>query len=251
MVETGRAAARRNLLEVVVPALLVTVGVIAGILLTVQRLPDRYASSAVVSFSPREERYLGADAMQLLAARYVASLSAPVTLRTVAIESRIDLGELKDAVNATIEPGTLNMSIVTVLPDPATAAAVSNRLAATAQRQSASDKFLRAEVVAVAVVPNAPSDPNRSLLSVLGVLLGLVLGGLTAFGAARYRRRIRRWLLPSASDLAESAPIVIGIESGDRIRPEIPGQSEPRRGSGEETELRGRLPAAREWPGRG
>ena len=152
--------------------------VIGTVFLSVNREPDVYTSRAVLSLSPRDVNRVGADSLQLATSRYVAFLSAPSTLRQVAI----GLGEPPSAVGSAsevvVQPNTVNLQVSVTMEDPAKAAAVANGIAAAGLRLAGTDGLVSMELVVPGVVPTVPSGPKRRLIMIGGVGAALALAVL-------------------------------------------------------------------------
>jgi len=181
----------------------VAVAVVAGAASYVVSLPDQYTSTTVVSFAPRVDRPSGADTLQVLASKYVAFLSSPATLRSVAASTGEDARELQDAVRAEIAPATVNLTVSATLDDPARAASTANAFAAAAAAESIDDANLRADVLTPAVEPLGPSGPPRTLMLAVASVAGLGAGLLVGAALAGVRRAALRGRAPEDLEARE------------------------------------------------
>ncbi len=185
--EDARPGLLGTLLRRVLPGILVAAAVLLGALSYAESRPDQYTSVAIVTFSPRVDRPVSADTLQVLAAKYVSYLSSPATQRRIAEETGADPRTIRDALDAEIPPATASLSVSMTLPDPDRATTLANALASAAARESIDDVNLRAEILAPAVVPREPSGPARLLIALAGVLAALAAGVLTVLLLDRVR----------------------------------------------------------------
>lgn len=184
---TRLPAVFRQMLGRLVPGLLVAGAVLAGVVYYVDTRPDEYTSVAIVTFSPRVDRPTGADTLQVLAAKYVAFLSSPATQRRVSDEIGVDARTIRDSLQAEIPPATASLSVSVTMTDPETATRLANALASVAARESIDDVNLRAEILAPAVVPLAPSGPPRTLIAAAGAGFAVAAGVFVVMALERIR----------------------------------------------------------------
>lgn len=169
-------SAVRRVASTVVPALLVVVAVLAGVLSYSSTRAETYTSEAVVTFSPRVDRSVGADTLQVLAAKYVSFLASPATQQRIAEDVGIDAAIVRDALDVEIPPATVSLTVSVTLPDPVRATVLANALSAAAARESIDDVNLRGEILAPAIVPFEPDGPSRALINAIGLAVALVAG---------------------------------------------------------------------------
>ena len=174
-------------------ASLVAVPVFAAIAAYANVIPASYDGTAVVAFSPRPERDVGADTMRVVLPKYIAFITARATANRVAptLNPPEKGGELNSAVDATVAADTANLTIVVRLPTPQRAAAAANAMAAEAVRFSADDKLILGEVVAPALAPSQPAAPRRKLIMAAGLVVAALLGSVVAFLLERGLPRAR------------------------------------------------------------
>lgn len=182
-----RSGALRRIASTVVPALLVVVAVLAGVLAYSGTRAETYTSEAVVTFSPRVDRPVGADTLQVLAAKYVSFLASPATQQRIAEDVGIDAATVRDALDVEIPPATVSLSVQVTLPDPVRATVLANALSAAAARESIDDVNLRGEILAPAIVPFEPDGPSRTLINAVGLAVALVAGLLALLLFERLR----------------------------------------------------------------
>ena len=153
--------------------------------------PDTYTSTAVLSLSPRDTGEVGSDDLTLAASRYVAYLSAPATLDSVATELGIRPGTVAKSTKVVQQPATVSLRISVSGPGAQEGAEIANALARAGVRQSVDDTQVVVDLIVPAVVPVAPSGPPRRLLYLVGGAGALCLGVLAvlALGYARPRER--------------------------------------------------------------
>lgn len=160
----------------------------------VESLPPEYRAEAVVAITPRAEaENASSDTVRIVAPSYVAYLTAPATINDIAATLQTDRSQISDAIEASVAPDSGNLSVSATSSDPRDAQVVANAFASAAVDLSQGDELLQAEVIAPAVTPKSPSGPPRKLLEMAALLVGLLLGVVTALVLERGRPRIRSW----------------------------------------------------------
>jgi len=170
--------------------LLVALPLALGVAVYARSLPAQYDAETTVAFAPRLGSQVGADVVRVVLPRYVTLLSADATVQQVASDLHVTPDALAGA-DVSVATDTANLDIVVRGTDPATAAAIANALARTALTASKDDELLQAQQVATALPPHSPSAPPRGLLTLAGLVAGLVAGLGCAFLAERGSPRLR------------------------------------------------------------
>lgn len=174
-------------------AALITLGVVTGAVFYVQGLPSEYQSETVIALAPRPETGAGADTVQVVAPKYVAFITAPQTIRSATVRLGVSPDAISDAIDATLQPDSGNLTITATGRNPRLLAEAANLLAEETVRLSARDELLSAEVVAEATVPTVPSGPPRLLLEAAALAVGVLAGVTISLLVERGRPRIRSW----------------------------------------------------------
>lgn len=160
----------------------------------VSTLPSQYDGVAIVSVAPRAGvSNAGADTVRVIGPKYVAFVTSPQVASVVARETGVSRTDVQDALDATIQPDTGNITITARLESPILAARVANAAAAEAVDFGKSDELLTSEIVAGAIADAVPAAPPRRLIIAASVLVALLLGVATAVLVERLRPRIRSW----------------------------------------------------------
>lgn len=182
----------------------------AEVFLAVANSSDAAGMAQGITYSQQQARNFAAVATRQLVLQPVADdLGGDVTV-----------SELRAQVSASVP---LNTSIVTIQatdPSPERAARVANAVATSladstgrlAPESEARASSVRVQSVEQATVPRAPSSPNVALWTLLGGLLGLLLGLLFVGVRDAFRARVRTAAQASA---ITHAP-VLGIVSRRR-----------------------------------
>jgi uncharacterized protein involved in exopolysaccharide biosynthesis len=189
---------RGSPLALVVALMLCVGATVAGY---VNAQPDTYTSTAVLSLSPRDPAETGSDDLALAASRYVAYLAAPATQNKIGATLGERPGEVPEATTVMQQPATVNLRISVVGTAPESGAEIANALAAAGVRASVDDSQVVADVVVPAVVPVAPSGPQRRLLLLVGGAVALCLGVVAWLALGYLRPR-----LEVSSDATASSP---------------------------------------------
>lgn len=165
-----------------------------GAIVYVESLPAEYEAEAVVALTPRSDSpTASSDSVRIVAPSYVAYLTAPATIREVARDLSADPTTVGDAARASVAPDSGNLTISATSLDKEDAPVIANAFADAAVELSQTDELLEAKVIAPAVTPGSPSGPPRKLLEAAALLVGLLLGTVTALLLERGRPRIRSW----------------------------------------------------------
>lgn len=174
-------------------ALLIAIGIVTGAVLYVEGLPSEYEARGVVALTPRPDAGAGADTVRVIGPKYVAFLTAPETIRSVALQLGTTVDSIEESIDAAIQPDSGNLTITSTSRNPRLATETVNALIAETVRFSATDQLLSAEKVAEAVVPRTPSGPPRLLLEIAALMVGALAGITIALLVERGRPRIRGW----------------------------------------------------------
>ncbi|HEX2039068.1 MAG TPA: CpsD/CapB family tyrosine-protein kinase [Acidimicrobiales bacterium] len=188
----------------------IAAGVVIGVTLYAEGLPDEYDGTTIVAFSPRPGTGAGADIVRVDVPKYVEYVTARETVDAVASTLGERAGVLRRAVDASVAPDSGNLFITVRLGSPTRAANAANALATQTLTFAASDPLLGAVQVARALPESSPSGPPRRLYQAAGLLVGLLLGGAVALLLERGRPRIRTW---------QDVAIVTGYPVVGRIPP--------------------------------
>jgi capsular exopolysaccharide synthesis family protein len=165
--------------------------------------PTEYEATATVALSPaNNEGIVSGEALNAVIGTYAQTAKSSSMRRRAEKETGTTLvGKVETATQA----GTGILQIIgnaeSAEAATQTAASVSNAFI----RSLASNKIFEAAVVNPAVIPESPSAPHPPLIIGIGVLLGLLAGGMLAYGVDRLRGRIE-----TTADVADitSAPIL-------------------------------------------
>lgn len=188
------------------PTALIAILFTLGAAAYVESLPSQFEGKALVAVGPRpNESQSGADTVRVIAPKYVAYVTAPATIRTVALALGEDRKKLEDGVDAQVATDTGNVSITVRLPSPARAAIAANAFADAAIEFSKTDPLLTAVLVARALPDDKVAAPPRRLLEAAALVVGLMIGIVASLLLERGRPRLRSW-----RDLARSSgyPVV-------------------------------------------
>lgn len=188
------------------PTALIAILFTLGATAYVESLPSQYDGKALVAVGPRRgESQAGADTVRVIAPKYVAYVTAPATIRTVAVALGEDSETLEHAVDAQVARDTGNVSITVRLPSPRRASVAANAFADAAIEFSKADPLLTAVLVARALPDDKVAAPPRRLLEAAALLVGLMIGIVASLLLERGRPRLRSW-----RDLARSSgyPVV-------------------------------------------
>lgn len=172
-------SATRRLVQLVVTTSVIFASTVAVTFAYVLQLPDEYTGRSIVLFGSRltpNGGLAGATSVEASAAGYVAFISAPSTLTSVADAIGADRDQLRDGLSVTQLPATSTVEIAYTNVDAQNAAVGANALAETVAQRTLTDPVIYAEVLAEAAVPVNPSGPGR----LLRVLAGAFLGALAA-----------------------------------------------------------------------
>ncbi|HEY0141055.1 MAG TPA: Wzz/FepE/Etk N-terminal domain-containing protein [Thermoanaerobaculia bacterium] len=151
--------------------------------------PKRYRASALVAIAPAagvdaHEAYRAVEVLQYrtVVATIAAIASAPVTEH----EAQAAGSTGNYAIRAVVVPHTDLLRIEVEGPNGQQAAAIANRLPAIlGKRTAAMYRFFAVAPVSAADVPNSPFFPRVGRAIAAGVILGLLLGALLAYGLDR------------------------------------------------------------------
>lgn len=174
-------------------ALVIALGISIGAVLYVEGLPSEYEARGVVALAPRPDAGAGADTVRVVAPKYVAFLTAPSTVRSVALRLGTTVGAIEQSIDATIQPDSGNLTIAATSRNPRLATQTVNALISETIRFAGTDDLISAEEVAEAVVPSEPSGPPRLLLEMAALMVGALAGITVALLIERGRPRIRGW----------------------------------------------------------
>jgi len=176
------------------PTLLVALAFLAGSYLVVRTLPSEYDGKAIVAIAPRADvPSAGADTVRVVAPKYVDYVTAPATVRAVAIGLPDSAQTLEKAVNATLARDTGTITVTVRLRSPERAAQAANAFAQQLVNFSRGDPLLSGQLVAEALPPKATAAPPRRLLLGAALIVGLLLGAGVSVLRERGRPRLRTW----------------------------------------------------------
>jgi succinoglycan biosynthesis transport protein ExoP len=162
--------------------------------LYVSSLPSTFASESVVAFSPRPEaETASADTVRVVVPKYLAYVTAPVTVTEVAAELGEQPSVIAEGLDAEVEVETGNLRINMELTSAQRASRAANAFADQVIQFAAPDKLLEAQLVAEAASPEDPSGPPRRLLQAAALAFGLLLGIALSFIVETQRPRLRSW----------------------------------------------------------
>jgi capsular exopolysaccharide synthesis family protein len=160
----------------------------------VASLPSTYTSESVVAFSPRPEaETASADTVRVVVPKYLAYVTAPVTITEVATELGEQPGAISEGLDAEVEIETGNLRISMELTSAQRASRAANAFAEQVIQFAEPDNLLEAQLVAEAATPTDPSGPPRRLLQAAAIAFGLLLGIAVAFIIETQRPRLRSW----------------------------------------------------------
>ena len=160
----------------------------------VASLPSTYLSESVVAFSPRPEaETASADTVRVVVPKYLAYVTAPVTVAEVAAELGEQPSVVGEALDAEVEIETGNLRIALELTSARRASRAANAFAAQVIQFASTDELLEAQLVAEAATPRDPSGPPRRLLQAASLAFGLLLGIALSFIVETQRPRLRSW----------------------------------------------------------
>lgn len=173
-------------------ALLVAVPASAGAIWYAEELPTTYEAEAIVLVEPRPEaeNASGPSVVRLKAPSYVAYLTAPATTNTLAEQLGLTESEVADALDASVQSETGNVTVTAETTDPDVAADIADAGAEALVDFSTDDELLQARVLAPPVVPDAPAGPPRRLIEAAAVVVALGLAVLVAVLVDRRRPRV-------------------------------------------------------------
>lgn len=177
MTESGRhpRSAVHRMLALTSTMVVVFLAVVSVTVVYVLGLPEEYTGRSIVQFGSRPTLnggLAGATSVEAAAAGYVAFISAPSTLTSVADAIGVDRSELRDGLAVNQLPATSTIEIAYTSLEARNAAVGANALAETVAQRTNTDPVVYAEVLAEAAVPVNPSGPRRQLMLGAGVLLG-------------------------------------------------------------------------------
>ena len=187
----------------------VALPIFIGATVYAERMPAQYTGSAILSIEPRSEGGLqglgGAELVRVEAPKFVAYVTAPATVQTVARRLGMDPDALQESTDANVPTDTGQMTINVTASQPEEAAAAANEFADQAIAFSQSDPLLRVVPVANAVVARSPSGPPRRLIEAAALIVAILTSLVVVFAAERMRPTIR-----TGADVAEwtSHPVV-------------------------------------------
>lgn len=160
----------------------------------VSSLPSTFTSESVVAFSPRPEaETASADTVRVVVPKYLAYVTAPVTVTEVAAELGEQPSAISDGLDAEVEVETGNLRINMELTSAQRASRAANAFADQVIQFAATDELLEAQLVAEAATPRDPSGPPRRLLQAASIAFGLLLGIALSFIVETQRPRLRSW----------------------------------------------------------
>jgi hypothetical protein len=200
---------RFKALILITPLLVGTV--VAGFsLAAIRDLPDSYASSAALVFSPVATKLgtLPGSETVVLAANNSLSVIASSEARTAVGEiAGITVEEVADATKATVIPGTSTVAITVTRPTAASAWSAADAYLKVVEEKYERNRNFSVSATGAASRPTVPTGPPRKLLSGLVLTLGLVTTLLTfALLIALVRLRAAGGLLERLVDLSRTAP---------------------------------------------
>ena len=173
----------------------ISTAVFLGAFLYVEALPSDYTGESIVAIAPRETD-TSADVVRITAPKYVAYITAPSTVETVAAEIDEDPEEIGDALEATVASETGNITIdvtMTGADKQERVADIANAFADELVDATSEDQLVEGTVVAEAITPEHQSGPPRRLLQVAALLVGILLGIAISLLVERGRPRLRSW----------------------------------------------------------
>ena len=154
--------------------------------LYVNSQPDVYTSRAILSLSPRDNRF-GSDNLELAASRYLAYLASSSTLRQVGEEIGERPAVLSRSTEVIVQPNTVNIAVSVTMTSRDRAARAANAVASLGLRRARGDKLVALELVVPGVIPKRPSGPPRRLIMIGGIGAALGLAVLAAAGLGYFR----------------------------------------------------------------
>jgi succinoglycan biosynthesis transport protein ExoP len=187
--------------------LLVAIPVIAGVAFYSQSLANQYTATGVVSFAPRANENVGADVVSIVVPKYQVYATSDAVVARAARSLDVPKTEISDHLNASIPVNTSNLEISVDGTSPTFAANAADKLVAATQVFSRSDDLLEGTIVSNPVVPTSPSGPNRHLIDLAGLVVGLLLGCVAALMVERVRPVIES--MRDVEDATELA--VVGV----------------------------------------
>jgi hypothetical protein len=168
-------------------ALVVALATFAGLLVALALTPKSYTSTALVAMVPRPDAVPGGELLRLSLPGYAQLATSQVTAVDLAGRFDLDAGSIEDNVSAQIPPASNTLLLSATWSDPATAARLANGLADVVRQATAGDQLLSASPLAEALPPAAPSWPPWGASVVVGGLVALAAGVVTAVVADRRR----------------------------------------------------------------
>lgn len=145
--------------------------------------------------------YQGSLASQQRVASYAELVDSDVILSDALNNSglQISIGDARELVSATSNTDTVLLAISAENRDPAVAASLANRVAESMTRyvtqlekpNDTSPPLAKLTVVSPATPPQAPFFPRTTWNTLLGMLVGALLGIIIAYGRERMDTRLR------------------------------------------------------------
>lgn len=178
----------------------------------------RYESTATVAVTPNLEEiggFFSADALNSLLGTYAQTAESSSTLDRA---RPFNGGRLVGDVSTSVEDNTGILRIHARATDPfeaqRTATAVARGFRASIADTS---KVLSTEIVGPAVVPDTPVQPRPPLIIAVGLVLGIGLALLMAFGREHFRQRVE-----TAEDLVgiTDLPVIGRLPTSRRLQRE-------------------------------
>lgn len=158
--------------------------------------PKRYRASAIVAITPAAgvDAHEAYRAVEVLQYRTVVATIAAITSAPVTAHEANAAGASGDySLRAVVMPHTDLLRIEVEGPNGAQAAAIANRLPGILAKRTASMyRFFAVAPVSPADAPKSPFLPRTERAIAAGVILGLLLGALLAYGLDRLQPAVRR-----------------------------------------------------------
>jgi capsular polysaccharide biosynthesis protein len=206
-------------------AVLIGGGFMLGGLIAVALLPTVYQSSAVVAFSPNPSATTAdANTLQLVLPKYVPYVTSPQVVREVATRTGLSQEELAEGLDARFPEGTASLEITVDADSAREAARAANALAGEAVSLALDDPLVSASVVSAAEPGNATVGPPRRLFVAAIVLLGILLGVLSAVFAEWVRPGLRS---PEEFERVSHLPVLGAIPAAGASNLNNPSGIEP------------------------
>ncbi|RFA08558.1 hypothetical protein B7R54_04450 [Subtercola boreus] len=218
-------------------AVIVTLGILGGggAYLYAQSLPDSFQSTSAVFVSSTQgattsELVQGSTYTQNIVQSYVQLATTPKVLAPVIAELGLDTtpNRLAKSITASTALNTVIIDITVTDGDPNRAADIANAVSqsltsvatALAPQLAGSTSSISMEIVTPAQIAANPVAPNRRLIGISGLAIGIVVGVLYSLGRTLLDTRIRT---DRDIERISDVPVIGNVERTRRRSPQPTG----------------------------